>query len=157
AHVNRARGLAAEGLTETRRAVGALRGDTLPVTRLLAELARTHEADTGTPVAWVQGGVQRPLAPDVALALYRTGQEALSNARKHAPGAEVRVELDYRQDEVVLTVTDHPAGAPVNPPLAASGGGYGLTGLRERAELAGGGLSAGPEGGGWMLRLRLPA
>lgn len=98
---------------------------------------------------------------DVALAAYRAAQEALSNARKHAPDALVTVELDSRHDELVLTVTDRPpvtADRPAAPPtsLAGTSGGYGLTGLAERAELLGGALTAGPQGAGWALRLRMP-
>jgi signal transduction histidine kinase len=102
------------------------------------------------------------LPADAAQAAYRTAQEAISNARKHAPHAAVTLNLDYRDDATLLTVTDtpptttttevpEPAGA-----LAGTGGGYGLTGLRERAELLGGTLRAGPDGTAWTVQLRLP-
>ena len=70
-----------------------------------------------------------------------------------------------QDDAATLTITDTPPanGAPVTPaipaaepPLAGTGGGYGLTGLRERAELLGGTLRAGPDGTAWTVRLRLP-
>ncbi len=66
--------------------------------------------------------------------------------------------LDFRPDEVVLTVSD--AGGDRNAApgsLAQMGGGYGIEGLRERAELLGGTLTAGPDGDGWLVMLRLPA
>jgi signal transduction histidine kinase len=113
-------------------------------------------------------GVERSLAPDAALATLRTAQEAISNARKHAPGAALTVGLTYADDATLLTVTDTlPPGPVLRRPeapepstattdLAATGAGYGLTGLRERAELLGGSLHAGPDGSGWTVRLHLP-
>jgi hypothetical protein len=67
--------------------------------------------------------------------------------RKHAPGAPVWLTMVFGDEEVVLTVAN---GAPTEPPsaLAESGGGYGLAGLKERAELIGGSLEAGPRRGG---------
>jgi signal transduction histidine kinase len=159
-HVSRARRLAVDGLAETRRAVAALRGDTLPLPELLDGLAAQYRGDTGTPARLEIVGSQRPLSPDATLALFRTAQEALNNARKHAAGAPIALRLAYRDDSTVLTVTDHPANAtPPGPTaLASTGGGYGLTGLRERAALLGGTLHAGPDNTArWTVELRLPA
>lgn len=89
------------------------------------------------------------------MTLYRVVQEGLTNARKHAPGAAVSITLSYQDTEVTIMVTNGPGIG--ERPLAASGAGYGLTGLRERAELAGGTLDAGPAGGGWRLSVRIPA
>jgi signal transduction histidine kinase len=93
--------------------------------------------------------------PDLALAVYRTAQEAMTNVRKHAPGAPVALTLRYGTGDVELAVA---SGAPpgTERPLAGSGGGYGLTGLRERAELAGGEFTAGPDGDGWRVDVRIP-
>jgi signal transduction histidine kinase len=89
----------------------------------------------------------------------RVVQEALTNVRKHAPGAEVSVSVHAGADDVVVVVTDHADGASTQPTLsdlAASGGGFGVRGMRERAEALGGTLSAGPVDGGWRVEMRLP-
>jgi signal transduction histidine kinase len=165
AHVARARRLAVDGLTEARRAVTALREDTPPLPVLLDGLLAQYRADSGAPARLQVTGTPRALPPDAALAAFRTAQEAISNTRKHAPHAAVTVDLAYQDDAATLTITDTPPanGAPVTPaipaaepPLAGTGGGYGLTGLRERAELLGGTLRAGPDGTAWTVRLRLP-
>jgi signal transduction histidine kinase len=169
ATVGRARQLTREGLAETRRAISALRGDALPLPALLSSLVEGYTADTGAAAESIVDGEPRELPPDVALALYRTAQEALTNVRKHAPGAAVSVRLAIGRDDARLTVTDSgappgpaggmPAGGGVGGGTPAGGmvGGYGLTGLRERAELAGGTFSAGPsEGSGWRVEVVLP-
>ncbi|GGR85779.1 two-component sensor histidine kinase [Streptomyces aureoverticillatus] len=87
-------------------------------------------------------------------ALYRTVQEALTNVRKHAPGAAATVELWHDGAAYGVTVTN---GPPARPALPLPGAHQGLVGLRERAELLGGSLESGPSGdGGWRVRLRLP-
>jgi signal transduction histidine kinase len=153
--VRRAGQLAKEGLAETRRAIRALRGDTLPLPDLLATLATGYEMDTGAPVSVDITGARHDLRADVTLTLYRTAQEAITNVHKHAPGAPVDVSLAYHPDVVALTVTNG-AGPDGERPLADAGGGYGLTGLRERAELAGGTFTAGPDGDGWRVDVRIP-
>jgi signal transduction histidine kinase len=95
-----------------------------------------------------------------ALAAVRVAQEALTNVAKHAPGATVRVELRIDTDPggAVLRIRD--SGAPAHGTgggaLAGSGGGFGLRGMRERAQILGGSLEAGPDGTGWRVELRLP-
>lgn len=155
--IDRARRLARDGLAESRRAIGALRGDTQPFPRLLEQLLRVH-GDGTNPSLQIDGRVPE-VKPDVALAVYRTAQEAITNARKYAPGAAVEVRLDYRDGLLALIVADrHPAGERANAgPLAAAGGGYGLVGLRERAELLNGTLTAGPTPEGWRVELKVPA
>lgn len=108
-------------------------------------------------------GTPRPLTAEPGLAVRRTAQEALTNVRKHAPGARCSVELRYLERVVELEVRNsrpsrgQAAGEPAPGELAASGSGYGLLGMRERAELLGGTLLAGPEDGGWRVLLRVPA
>jgi signal transduction histidine kinase len=162
ATLGRARHLAREGLTETRRAIGALRGAALPLPDLIGELIEGYTADTGATATSTVEGTARELAPDVALAVYRTAQEALTNVRKHAPGAGVRLLLCYEPDELRMEVENF--GQP-DPSLRPTGmpttHGYGLTGLRERAELAGGRFEAGPLAGGpdeprWRVAVRIP-
>jgi signal transduction histidine kinase len=95
------------------------------------------------------------LAPAVGAALYRIAQEAVTNAVRHAPDAtEVTVEVEAHADQVRLTVRDD--GEPVTAGDPTPG--YGLVGMRERAELLGGTLRAGPApGGGWSVEATLPA
>ncbi|MFD9689720.1 sensor histidine kinase [Kitasatospora sp. NPDC059088] len=152
-----ARRMAQDGLVETRQALSALRGEFTPVGEFLVELTERERAPltvTGTP---------RPLAAEAGLAVRRTAQEAVTNVRKHAPGARCSVELRYLDDAVELEVRNTRAprgqstGEPSSGDLAGSGSGYGLLGMRERAELLGGTLLAGPEDGGWRVLLRVPA
>jgi signal transduction histidine kinase len=155
-YVVKARRMAREGLTETRRAIAALREDAPPLRTLLHQLADSYQADTGAPVTVAAACEPVGLPADAALALYRTAQESLTNTRKHAPNAPVDIVLICDDAEVELTIANGAATAPPTA-LAASGGGYGLAGLRERAELAGGALEAGPQDGcGWRVRLRIP-
>ncbi|MFG2347045.1 sensor histidine kinase [Streptomyces phaeochromogenes] len=88
-------------------------------------------------------------------AVYRTVQEALTNVRKHAPGATATVQLWHQVDELGLTVTNTP---PTRPTLELPGSQQGLIGLGERAENLDGSFEAGPTAdGGYRARLRLPA
>jgi len=163
AQVERAQTLARSGLDETRRAVRALRGDAMPGPELLAVLAADFERDTGIPCRVEVEGAALPLSSEARLALYRTAQEALSNVRKHAPAAaSVSLRLCWEDGVADLVVADHAGdgGAPAAAAaldLASTGSGYGLSGVRERAELAGGTLEAGSAGGGFRVHLRLPA
>jgi signal transduction histidine kinase len=152
--VARASQLAREGLVETRRAIGALRGETMPLPQLLDQLATGYRTDLGAPAAVHIDGDTRELDPDASLTLYRTAQEAMTNVRKHAPGAAVTVELSYRPADVRLRVANGPSPSSVRP-LAGTGGGYGLSGLRERAELCDGELTAEPTGDGYQVQIRL--
>ncbi|MDN3359348.1 histidine kinase [Actinomadura sp. DC4] len=153
--VERARGLARSGLEETRRALATLRGDIPPMDVVLRELAEEHRLLADASCAVTITGVRSELPAKAGLAVIRTAQEALTNARKHAPGAAVVVALRYTDSWCELEVTD--TGGTREPgPLATSGGGYGLVGMRERAELIGGTLEAGPAGEGFRVLLRVP-
>ncbi|NUK09375.1 sensor histidine kinase [Streptomyces lunaelactis] len=145
-----ARGMAREGLEETRQALSALRGETAPVEDYLRELSVADGAETAVT------GERRQLSAEASQAVRRVAQEALTNVRKHAPGAKVRMLLAYAEGEVALEVRDSGTTATAGE-LGASGAGYGLLGMRERAELLGGSLEAGPEGEGFVVRLRVPA
>jgi signal transduction histidine kinase len=156
--VNRAQRIAREGLAETRRAVSALRGGELPGPALLDRLVRETSDATGIEAQLIIAGDRRPLSPEVGLALYRTAQEALINTAKYAGrGGRAQLCLDYDADAVQLTLEDTrpPDTAPPGP-SGLTFGGYGLTGMRERAELLGGTLTAGPTGQGFLVVLRLP-
>ncbi len=151
--VRRAQRLAGEGLTEARRAVAALRDDPVPAARAVADLVTSARLETGTPAEFRIDGTPRELPGPAEDTLYRTAQEALSNARKHASGAPVEVVLAYLDGTTELTVTDHQGHRPAEPTT----GGYGLIGMRERAELIGGELRTGPTDDGWQVRLVVPA
>jgi signal transduction histidine kinase len=108
----------------------------------------------GLDVSYHSTGQPRPYGTAVELSAYRIAQEALTNAAKHAAGARTRVEIDHGADELIVTVTDD--GSP-NPARPGASGGLGIPGMRERAELLGGTLTAGPgRGGGFIVTARLP-
>ncbi|WP_405951031.1 histidine kinase [Streptomyces prunicolor] len=144
-----ARGMARDGLVETRQALSALRGEMSPLEDFLTEIVGT----TGRAEVTVTGD-RRQLPAEASQAVRRVAQEALTNVRKHAPGAKVLVTLDYGEHEVTLDVRDS-GGSPGE--LTGAGGGYGLLGMRERAELLGGSLLAGPDEEGFVVTLKVPA
>jgi signal transduction histidine kinase len=155
--IDRAHHLAASGLDEARRAIATQRGDELPGPERIGALLDAFAEQSGLPVAMEVHGEPQELAPEARLAVYRTAQEALTNVRRHAIAERVEVELSYLPDSTVLVVEDHAMnGSP--PPIEATsnGGGYGLTGMRERAELLGGELLATPTSKGFRVELRLP-
>ncbi|MGW0999965.1 sensor histidine kinase [Streptomyces sp. NPDC002520] len=143
-----ARGMARDGLAETRQALSALRGDLSPLEDFLTELVR---ATDGAEVSVT--GERRTLSAEASQAVRRVAQEAVTNVHKHAQGAKVRVRLDYTEREVTLNVRDS-GGLPSE--ISGSGGGYGLMGMRERAELLGGSLDAGPDEEGFVVTLKVP-
>ena len=153
--ITRAQRLAKNGLEEARRAIGMLREDALPGPDRLADLVAEFELDTGIPCTFVVDGDGRELGADGRLTLYRVAQEALTNIRKHADPDRVDVRLRYEPSRTSLTVDDHRTSG--DRPSAGDGTGYGLTGMRERAELLGGALSAEPTADGFRVTLWIPA
>jgi signal transduction histidine kinase len=150
---------ARDALTEMRRVLGVLRTDSddgaelapQPGLEHLSELLDTARA-AGTRVRLILEGQVLPLPPGVELTAYRIVQEALTNARRHAPGAAVDVELRYTADGLHLRVRDNGPG-PADP----DADGHGLLGMRERAAMVGGSLRAGPApGGGFAVEADLP-
>jgi signal transduction histidine kinase len=155
-----ARRMAKQGLAETRQALSALRGEMTPAEEFLRQLVESEGG--GLEVE----GETRGLPAEAGQAVRRVAQEAMTNVRKHARGARVAVCLRYHREEVELEVRDFgrpvddtPTGRnqPVDNELERSGSGYGLLGMRERAELLGGTLEAGPAEEGFVVRLRVPA
>jgi signal transduction histidine kinase len=146
-----------EGLADARRAIMALRDDADPLADQLSALAQEYRADGDVAIDFTVTGVPRPVAAEAALAAYRTAQEALTNARKHAPGQPVRLSLEFTAAGIAVRVANPVATVTAGGPLAATGAQYGLTGLRERAALGGGTLAAGPADGEWRVALRIPA
>jgi signal transduction histidine kinase len=119
---------------------------TLADLRKLVESSGTHVQLTGELPPTVSTPTQR--------ALYRTVQEALTNVRKHAPGATASVELWQDGESIGVTVTNTPS---TRPSLSLPGSQQGLVGLRERADILHGTLDAGPtKEGGYRVRLRIP-
>ena len=129
----------------------------LPGPALLGALVRDTAAAAGFSGHLTVCGTERPLPPEIGLTLYRTAQEALTNTARYAGrGAAAEIRLNYGDDVIELVIEDHgPAGTRASA-VGPSGGGYGLTGMRERAELLGGSLTAGPTDEGFAVQLQLP-
>src|SRR5690349_5320644 len=163
------------GLTEMRRLLGVLREDATlaepdlpdlpgpparpaaerqpqPGLPQLGELIDEARAASGTVVRLIVSGPVTRLDPGVELAAYRIVQEALTNARRHAAGAAVDVELRYAGDVLRLRIRDN------GPGLTDRHTGHGLLGMRERAAAVGGSLQTGEApGGGFRIEAELPA
>jgi signal transduction histidine kinase len=94
----------------------------------------------------------------VARTAYRIVREALTNVRKHAPGAHVLVQVSYDESQIRLNVRNTPIASRPGSDLAATGSGLGIASLRQRIELVHGTLRAGPApDGGFCLEATLPA
>jgi signal transduction histidine kinase len=149
--VQQARRLAVQGLDETRQAVRALRDEPVALAEQLASLAAREGAELTVT------GATRTLRADAGLALYRAAQEALTNARKHAPGAAVSIQLGFDPMSTVLVVTNGPGPNGAAPgDLRDTGGGFGLVGMRERIALLGGEVVAAPSSRGWTVQVAVP-
>ncbi|TDE17866.1 sensor histidine kinase [Actinomadura sp. 6K520] len=149
-------------LTEMRRLLGVLREDAgaeptrspQPGLRQLLGLVDETRDSGAAGVRLILRGNVAVLDPGLELAAYRIVQEALTNARRHAPGAAVDVEVEYTPEALRVSVRD-------NGPGPAAGGvaaGHGVLGMRERAAAVGGDLRAGPGPvGGFLVEATLPA
>jgi signal transduction histidine kinase len=154
--------IAREALTEMRRLLGVLRGadadaERAPqpgMDRLEGLVAAVRGA--GLAVELRVAGGRRPLPAGVELSAYRILQEALSNTLRHAPGAPATVEVGYEPDQLRLRVGNgRSPGGPERPPPAPPG--HGILGMRERATMLGGTLTAGPTpDGGFLVEAALP-
>jgi signal transduction histidine kinase len=157
------------GLTEMRRLLGVLREDAQaadpvpgtadrrpqPGLQQLNELLDEARDASGAGLRLIVSGPPATLDPGVELAAYRIVQEGLTNARRHAPGAAVDVELRFTDAALRLRIRDNGPGPPA---ASAANGGHGLTGMRERAAAAGGELRTGAApGGGFLIEATLPA
>jgi signal transduction histidine kinase len=154
--IERAGAFTRDGMAEARHAILALRDNAAPLPDQLSDLAADYAADGDVPVDFAVAGSPRTVPPDVSLTAFRTAQEALTNARKHAPGQPVSLRLEFSPNEIAVQVVNPLPAVPAHGPLAVVGTGHGLTGLRERAALGGGTLTAGPEEGHWQVRMRMP-
>jgi signal transduction histidine kinase len=153
-HLSKAQGLTKEGLAEVRRSVAALRAsptESRPLPEALEKLVEQWEA-TGARASLEIKGTPRLLTPQTELTFYRAAQEALTNVGKHARASRVALTLDYTEGaKVRLRVEDDGAG----------GGdvdrGFGLLGIRERAQLLGGAIRVSTKAGeGFRLEVELP-
>ncbi len=159
--IRRAHQHATTGLDEARVAIEALRGDELPGPERLERMAERFAAEQELDCRFEIAGEPRRLDSEASLTIYRTAQEALTNIRKHADADRVEVRLSYAEDGTMLEVADHGSapssnGGPVGDALSESGAGYGVSGMRERAELLGGRLDAGTTADGFRVALWLP-
>ena len=111
--------------------------------------ATTRDAGVRVEVRWL--GPRRPLPADVDLSAFRIIQEAVTNVVRHAGTGHCQVTVDCRDEELGIEVSDDGRGG------AIEGGGFGIDGMRERACLLGGELTAGPRAsGGFRVAARLP-
>jgi signal transduction histidine kinase len=150
-----------QALDELRDLVGILRtapeDDQAPATSGLAELVAESTA-VGTPAELVEQGDPALASPVVGRTAYRIVREALTNVRKHAPGAHVVVRVSYDESQVRLSVRNTAVAAPPDGALAATGSGIGLASLRQRIELVHGTLRAsGTPDGGFCLEATMPS
>jgi PAS domain S-box-containing protein len=148
AHLASARELAREGLEEARRSVWALRPQALEemdLARALERMTEQLQAAQTTRITFRLEGAPRPLRADVADQLLRMGQEALTNALRHAQASQIGVELTFTAGEMRLRVSDDGQGFATDAPSRKEG--FGLTGLRERAGLIGARLSVDSQPG----------
>ena len=156
--IDRAHHLGRTGLDEARRAIGMLRDDDLPGPERLEELTAQFQDDRGIPCHLDVSGVAHQLGSEARLAVYRVAQEALTNIAKHACPDQVDVQLVYEPSATRLTVEDFTQATRASGPFGpGDGDGYGLTGMRERAELLGGTLTAEKTCSGFRVALELPA
>jgi signal transduction histidine kinase len=150
------------GLAEMRQLVGFLRDPAAgsaaeDVTAGLADLEDLagRARRSGLPVAVSVRGEPAALPTSVDLAAYRIVQESLTNALKHGDGGPVTVSVAYEPSTVSLAIASTGSFAGSSTPNT-DGAGAGVIGMRERAELLGGSLSAGPHDDGWLVSARLP-
>ncbi|MFK0282439.1 sensor histidine kinase [Streptomyces sp. NPDC090499] len=162
---------ALEALTELRRVLGVLRSGSpdedapddgpgtgphspQPTLDQLDRLVENTRA-AGLTVTTRINGERRPMQSGVELSAYRIVQEGLSNVLRHAPGATAHVEIEYIPYGLLLSVAN---SRPTRPAPPSPGAGHGLLGMRERATMLGGSLSAGPlADGGYRIFAEIPA
>jgi signal transduction histidine kinase len=125
------------------------------LTRSLRDLA-DGAAATGLDVKLHVTGSPEAVSADASAVAYRVVQEGVTNALKHSPGAPILIAVDCATD---LTVDVINSTSEVHAePLATTGGGHGLTGIRERVAAVGGSFVAGPgPAGAWRVSVRIPA
>jgi len=160
-HLENARRLARESLTEARRSVeasmpAALESGTL--SDALADVAREWSEINAIPVEVAVTGDIIALHPEIDVALLRISQEALANVARHAGASRAWLTLSYMGDVVTLDVRDDGVGFLVTERGSGDGPGFGLTGMRQRVARVAGTLAIESEpGGGTAVSARVPA
>jgi signal transduction histidine kinase len=156
-HVTTATWLARQSLAEARRSVHAVRPEALEKARLpeaVQNVAREWSQVNGVAAEVHITGDATKLPADVEVALLRIAQEGLANVAKHADASRVGLTLSYMTDVVTLDVRDDGTGFD---PTGDRGDGFGLTGMRQRAENVGGTLVVETEpGGGTAISASVP-
>lgn len=162
-HLDRARDLARDSLNEARRSVWNLLPRALDGRALdeaIAQEAGQFSALGKEVASFSLTGARRPLPTDVAAALLRICQEALTNVRKHAGASEATVELEFRDDAVVLRVADDGSGFKLSDArreARSRGGGLGITGMEQRVQPLGGSFTVRPApNGGTLVEATVP-
>ncbi|MER5439573.1 sensor histidine kinase [Streptomyces sp. NPDC002790] len=160
-HLDRAADLARHSLGEARRSVHNLAPAALDDATLAEALKKTvgdWSARTGVRADFTLTGTAEPLHDEIEASLLRIAEEALSNAARHAAATRVGVTLSFMAGEVTLDVRDDGRGFdPLAVPARSGGGGFGLDGMRARAErLAGGVTVESEEGGGTAISAHVP-
>jgi signal transduction histidine kinase len=150
-----------DALVDLRRLLGLLRRtEDAPALAPQPGLAQLDELlatarDAGLQVEVNLSGDRASLPPGLDLTAYRIVQEALTNVLKHANAHCVRIGVAFQRNQLELEVSDD--GALSGPSQVTEGGGHGLIGMRERANVFGGTITAGASvGGGWTVHARLP-
>ncbi|HEX5733526.1 MAG TPA: sensor histidine kinase [Blastocatellia bacterium] len=153
--LGKAQSLTQEGLTEVRRSVAALHAlptENRPLAEALAGLAEECRA-SGIAIDLTISGAPRQIGPQAELTLYRAAQEGLTNMRKHAQAKRATIALDYSADDLVRVVIEDD-GVGAND----ANSGFGLLGVRERAQILGGAVrTTTSRGQGFKLEVELPA
>lgn len=162
-HLGQIERTARESLVEARRLVWALRPERLAEASLdeaLSNLAESWSQESGVDAGIEVVSEPLPLSPEMEATLLRTAQEALSNVRKHAGASRVALTLSYMGEKVMLDVRDDGSGfdpEATGRPGNEDKGGFGLGGMRERVEQAGGTLAVeSAPGEGTTIALELP-
>jgi signal transduction histidine kinase len=154
---------ARRALEEMRLLVGVLRNVEVDTVDLVPAPGMASIGDlidqaghAGVKVTVEMVGATRSLPSGADLSVYRIIQEALTNVVRHAGPTNARLRIEYRDDEIVVDITDE-GGRRWNPPhVDLASGGHGIIGMRERVALYGGVLSVGPLGRGFEVRASLP-
>ncbi|MGO4598361.1 sensor histidine kinase [Terrabacter sp. 2RAF25] len=145
---------ARQALTSVRESVGALRGTRVPRLPDRLRALADESAAAGLPTSVAVDGEERRLGEEVQSALYRAAQEGLTNVRKHAHAHAAVLRLAYLPDRMTLEVCDDGCGIVGDAPRPS---GFGLTGIRERAEHLGGSVVVDSRpGAGVAVRVELP-
>lgn len=149
----RSRMLVKDGLADVRRSIRALHPhalDGFSIVEAIQSLVDEFKRATTIDIRWRTEGKVTPLAPDLALPIYRTAQEALTNVRRHSGASEVTVTLAFTTEMIWLVVEDN--GRAQAPQKF----GYGLSGIRDRVQELRGHFSAGPRlEGGFRIVVKL--